>query len=602
MLGSSRITGKIINNGTVRGASAILIVNNSGTPVTIDNYGTLDGNFYATNSILNIENGSIIHGNVVGVGTTVNINTDFTASGTYGTSGSPLAGINIAAGKTLTATHAAPAFAATNFVNDGTLHAPTGQVIAIEGSYTQAANATFSLSGTSASTYSKLNVSGTANLVAGTGIFVDVAVGNSFLNNDLLTSVIAAGTLNASTFNVTDNSALFNFMAIINGNSVDLKAIAESQSGVADAVRAIGNNPAFGAAQALDSIIAGTPSGDMQTVVNALTALTNDNDVSSAVTQTLPILTGGTTQATLQTMSATGQIVQARIDSNQGLSSGDGILSEQSIWMKPFGTWTDQARKDNVAGHDARSLGMVAGMDGIAGENARLGMALSYAHTGIHSDDKRNRMRVNSWQATAYGSYSLDDRTELNIQAGAGFNHNNSHRRIFFGGLDRTATADYNSYSTQIGGGIGKVYDITGRTRFVPSARVDYAIIHNAGYTETGGGGLSLKVKSQSTDQLIPSVSAKLDHDLNNSISITGTIGAGYDVLNDRSSVTSSYLGGGPAFVTEGQNPSPWVLRSGLGLSWKPNDAYDINLRYDREDHGAAFHSQTATVRIRALF
>jgi len=231
-----------------------------------------------------------------------------------------------------------------------------------------------------------------------------------------------------------------------------------------------------------------------------------------------------------------------------------------------------------------------------------MGAAFAYAHTGVDSDDKRNKMWVNSYQLIGYGSYGIDDRTEANFQADAGLNKNNSRREIDFGGLDRTATGDYDSYSFHAGGGVGRSYGIGESTIFTPSARLDYNLIYNEDYIETGAGGLSLNVKSQTTDQLIPAFHAKVNHELDKGLNVSANAAVGYDVLNDRNSVTASYVGGGAAFVTKGLESSPWVVRTGLGLTYKPSDAYDVSVRYDREDRGSEFDAQTASVKLRIPF
>lgn len=359
--------------------------------------------------------------------------------------------------------------------------------------------------------------------------------------------------------------------------------------------------PGAGAATVLNQLIDGSPSGDLGTVSNAFSGLSGDTEIAQAVHQTLPTLTGDTAAASLQTLNTTSQIIQARQENNSGLSFGDGFIANQALWVKPFGTWSNQDTKDGVAGYTANSAGLIGGMDGTLSDAWRIGGAFAYAHTNVDGDGGNNGVNVDSYQAIGYGSYKLDAETEANFQAGLGMNRNNSSRRITFGGLDRTAEGDYNSYTFNLGSGLGKVYTLAEGSSFVPSARVDYTLIHNDGYTESGAGTLNLDVKDQTADQLIPALQAKLDHDLGNGLTLSANGGVGYDLLSGHNSVTSAYAGGGAAFVTESLESSPWVLRSGLGLTYKPGEMYDISLRYDREDRGS-FDTQTASVKVRILF
>jgi uncharacterized protein with beta-barrel porin domain len=357
-----------------------------------------------------------------------------------------------------------------------------------------------------------------------------------------------------------------------------------------------------GAASVLNQLISGSPSGDMGTVATAFSSLSGDAAIAQAVNQTMPTLTGDTTTASLQVLNATSQIVQARQGGLTGLSTGDEMRPDRALWLKPFGTWSDQGAKNGVAGYNATSAGLIGGIDGEFSDAWRLGGAFAYAHTNVNGDDDRSGVNVDSYQAIGYGSYKLDGNTEANLQAGLGMNRNNSNRVINFGGLDRSATADYSSYSLNLGAGVGRVYSLEEGTTFAPSIRADYNLMRAQSYTETGAGGLSLNVQSQTVDQLVPALQAKLDHEMGNGLSLSINAGAGYDILNGHNSVTSSYVGGGAAFVTQGLESSPWVVHSGVGLTYKPDDTYDISARYDREDRGGSFNTQTASIKLRILF
>ena len=597
---NSTVGGKIENYGTINDSNILgaVLISYPTSHITFDNYGTINGTVAISNTTLNLNTGTVLSQGISSSNSpdsVININTDLSTIYTWdaGT-------VNLTAGHTLSANSLFQVSDAFNN-NGGTLNIGNSPYVAIMGDYNQNAAATLAVTANSASDYGKLDISGTGTFAANTGIFVNAAT-TSVTDSDTLAGVITAGTLNATTFNVTDNSTLFNFSALINGNAVDLLAAAASATGVETATRNEGNNPGIGAAKVLDQIIASSPGGDMDNVINALGTLTSDKEVSDAVSQTLPTLTGGSTTAIMQTMNTTSQIIQARQGATEGLSSGDGFITAKAMWLKPFGTWANQGAKDGVTGYDADTFGMIGGLDGDLNDKTRLGVAFAYAKSNVNSDDGFNGLDIDSYQATVYGSYGLDNRTEVNFQTGFGFNQNDSNRIVNFGGLDRRADGDYNSYSFNIGTGIGRVYDIGQRTTFAPAARLDYNFIHNESYTETGAGGLSLDVKSQNADQLIPAVSAKVIHKLDKSFEVSANAGVGYDLLNDRNSVTSSYVGGGASFVTEGLESSPWIVRSGLGLTYKPSDSYDVTVRYDREDRGSSFDNQTASVKLRVPF
>ena len=111
----------------------------------------------------------------------------------------------------------------TAFNNAGTLAVAAAATATITGDYTQTSTGTFRTGVTDDTTYGKLVVTGTATLPTGARIDVNVADPNFAFTATSMADVISAGTLASDgTFAVTDNSALFDFTASMNGNAVDL--------------------------------------------------------------------------------------------------------------------------------------------------------------------------------------------------------------------------------------------------------------------------------------------------------------------------------------------------------------------------------------------
>lgn len=607
---NATVSGGVITNnatGRISGSNRAVSITAPVAPLVFNNHGELDGAIRIDDTILNLEDGTVAAGTIGGSGGTVNIKTDLATSSSYGGVDGALAEIHIASDKTFTARTNGIGFTATDFNNNGIFkiegNTSSSVTANVTGAYEQAATGILSIDAHTPSVHSNLAVTGTANFLAGSSINVNIT-GNEFdfSNKAAINNVVTAtGGVTAPSLNVTDSSYLFNFTADVQANAINLQSVADANSSVEKAATDNKNNPGLGAAKILDNIIAASPGGDMGNVINALGAMKNEKEISDAVSQTLPTLTAGASAAVLQTMGATGQIIQARQSQNTGLSSGDGIIADNNVWVKPFGTWSNQDSDDGITGYDADTYGIVGGVDGAVSDAVRLGVAMSYASTDVESDDSRNKMEIDSYQATTYGSYAIDAKTEASFQIGGGYNNADSKRVMPFGGLNRVANGDIDGYALQVGAGIGRSIDVASGTTLTPSARLDYTLLHTESYTENDAGGLNLKVRSQTTDQLIPSVSARLNHELNQDFSVGVNAGVGYDVLSDRNSVTASYVGGGAAFVTRGIESSPWVVRSGVGLRYNVTDDMDLSVRYDREDRGE-FDAQTASVRFRKAF
>lgn len=130
---------------------------------------------------------------------------------------------------------------------------------------------------------------------------------------------------------------------------------------------------------------------------------------------------------------------------------------------------------------------------------------------------------------------------------------------------------------------------------------LNYAYIRDESYSEKGAGALNLDVDSVNAEEFILMAQLEANHQMNDTTTLSTTLGVGYDVINDDTSLTASYAGGGAAFTTEGLDPSPWLARAGFGATVSLNDMTELTASYDlegRED----FLNQTASVKMRWRF
>jgi outer membrane autotransporter protein len=355
------------------------------------------------------------------------------------------------------------------------------------------------------------------------------------------------------------------------------------------------NSPAFGGARIIDN----TPA---LLALFTGAGLTGDTQISNAASQTLPLLTGGSQIASQNALSGINRVIQARISANRGMSSGDVFSGDKNFWIKPFGSRAKQDTTDGVAGYKAETYGLAGGFDGTVGSATRLGLAFAYASSNIDSNSSvaRQSADVNVYQLVGYGSYSLDERTELNFQIDAGRNSNDGKRTIAF--TNTVAKSDYNSTSAHIGAGLGRTYAISQQTSLIPSVRADYTWVRDDSYREKGAGLLNLNVNERSTRSFVIGADGKVSHQMNDRTTLTANIGVGYDTLNERSSITPAFAGApGAAFVTHGIKPSPWIGQAGFGLVHQASNGMEISGRYDAE-HRTGFLNHTASLKVRWAF
>lgn len=591
---------------TVNAATGVAISGATNNIFTVT--GALNGSVaLAGTAVLNLETGSSDTGVITGAaGSVVNVNGAYTTGNTFN-----VGTFNIANGGTLSMGHGVTT--ASGFNNSGTLSVAAGTTSTITGNYNQATTGTFKTIVSGNTTYGKLVVSGTATLPTNAKINVNVANPNFSFTATSMAGIISAGTLTSDgTFAVTDNSALFDFTATKNGNAVDL-ALAVVSSGnsgggsssaITTSVTNKGNTPGRGAATVLDGLAtafagSGTGNADMDTVMGAFGALTTNQELSDAVSQTLPLMTGGMAQATKANLNGVNRVVQARMEEHRGLSSGEGFVENGKGWFKPVGSWADQKNSDGAFGYTAETYGVVMGADGERSDVSRMGAAFGYTHSLVHGNSGAQSAKVDSYQFVAYGSRSMNEKMEYNWQADYAYNQNKGSRYISL--VSRTAAADYTSNSLHIGTGIGKTIAWKEKTSFAPSIRADYTRIADGAYTETGANALNLVVAGKTSEELILSVDGKLAHSLSETSTLTANLGLGYDAMSNQNSITASYAGGGAAFTTNGINPSASLLRVGLGYVRNTENGIEITARYDAEAR-TGFTAQTVSAKLRMPF
>jgi len=494
-----------------------------------------------------------------------------------------------------------------NVMNAGIVSVLDGKSATIAGNLTQLAGGKIKVGTSSAASFGKLTVTGTANLTASGAFVVNVAGAPTLAVGDTLAGVLSAGTLTVGTITVTDNSALFDFTGTKNGNAVDLSIIAAGGGGggagtVLAAVQAAGFTPGFGAAVVFDNLIAGGTTGDMSNVITALGTLSTQQQVSGAVEMSGPLLTGGAQLAGLDITRGISRTLESHLSGMQGMASGDAFFGSGKLWIKPFGGIARQGDRTGASGFDANTFGLMVGVDKDVSDTTSLGMAFGWGRSLLDSNNNLHSARVNAFNLAVSGIYHLDADTFLRFVANGGINQNDGQRTVVFGALNRIANSSYNSWTAHAGVEAGRSFAMGEKLSLTPSLRVDYAVIHDNSYSETGAGALNLIVGSNSTDELLVGGDMKLGYALTDATLFTASIGGAYDALQEQAFITSSFAGApGLAFTTAGINPPRWLGRGGAGLTINATGNMDVVAAYDAELR-KNFFNQTASVKLVMAF
>jgi len=496
-------------------------------------------------------------------------------------------------------------------VKGGTLNIAASDALTLGDAYNQTADSILQVGVNSVTESGKLVVAGTATFATDSKIHVNAAeakgLGLAFGAN--LGNIIEAGSLVSDGFVVTDNSALFDFEVSVDdaNNSVSLRSKqGTDESGEAVSLLKYVQKQQFttglGAANVLNDFVNGTATGNgMDEVVSGLGKMETAKDVADAVAQTLPLMSGSSAKASTSVMQANSNVVSAR---QSGIASGDGFITDKHAWVKPVGSLAKQDARNGVSGFDASTFGIIGGLDGDLNDTTSIGFALSYMNTNLDGSgtNSTNSADIDAYQAIAYGQHQFGEQfhnLDLSWQAAIGFNQTDGTRRITF--MDSKAKSKYNSYTSNLSVGLGRTFAMDSDTSITPSVRAAYSYIKDDSYQESGAGALNLDVASNTTDALVISVNGDFSRRIADQAALLASAGVGYDLLNDASSSTASFAGGGAAFTTNGLELSPVVITAGVGVNYALNDATDITVRYDLEGR-SDFLSQTASAKVTWVF
>ncbi len=267
-----------------------------------------------------------------------------------------------------------------------------------------------------------------------------------------------------------------------------------------------------------------------------------------------------------------------------GFATGDGALSS-AVWLRPFFNLADQDDRDGVAGYEADTYGFAFGVDTAATDEARVGIAGAWATSDVEGDGAgQSELDIDSYQITLYGDYDFSGFYAEGF-VGYATNSNESSRVINFGGLDRTATADFDSDQVFAAAYAGTSLNLGDGLYLGPEVGLSWTSVSTDSYTETGAGGVSQVVDPDDIDIVVASLRGTLLKEIEQNggrLIPEVSLGVGYDLVGDSANATARFTGGGAAFNVDGVDPVRFSLDGGVGLTWD-TDTWSIGANYDAE-------------------
>ncbi|MHB9074490.1 MAG: autotransporter outer membrane beta-barrel domain-containing protein [Desulfobaccales bacterium] len=435
-----------------------------------------------------------------------------------------------------------------NLVNGGTF-TPLTSGTTVTGNYTQTASGTLEVQVASASSYSKLAVTGSASLNGALKIVLQGGFIPSYGQRfpGILTATGGVSGTFSSVVNQYITPTLY-WNVLYSANSVDLG----TSTFEAVVVRNY-TNPALGLTGNQWQVgnmlngVAATATGDLNNVLNNIDQLTSYRQVANTYQQisvdkatSLPTL--GFAGARLQWQGLSNRIDSLRfagMEGGSGLGGRGGFNMSYSklnglmlaynsssladlitakrpaapenrwgLYLEPGGILGSMKSTMNQTGYNFNVAGFNAGADYRVSDHLLMGLGTGYSHTSTDFHNYGGGAQTNTWPLMAYAAY-LPQSFYAYGSAGYALNLFNLERNLSFGEINRTARSSPAGHQFNAYGEAG--YDLkAGRLVVTPVASLAYSSLWVDGFTETGAGSLNLKVDPQHAESLQTGVGAKL--------------------------------------------------------------------------------------------
>ena len=247
----------------------------------------------------------------------------------------------------------------------------------------------------------------------------------------------------------------------------------------------------------------------------------------------------------------------------------DPLSLRPTTWGRGF------YRTDDISETGGGTVGLEAHPD----KHSCAGLGFNYANTDIALDGLPQSSEV---EAYSLGAYLRRDSRHLFVDGAADATFD-TRRRILF--AERTARGDGSSTGAGVVLGIGAVLH-AGPLTFEPRIGLDYDHNGQGGFTETGAGAANLRIGGEDRDALRSNVGTRLHAIWNfgggKSLMPELSVAWAHNLIDPAVSLKERFVvAKNASFRIEGEEPPEDFVLLGAGLSFHPNAADEIFVRYN---------------------
>jgi outer membrane autotransporter protein len=277
-------------------------------------------------------------------------------------------------------------------------------------------------------------------------------------------------------------------------------------------------------------------------------------------------------------------------------------------WTKGFGYFGSQGAQNALVGYDAGIYGTMIGYDAPIGPETRAGLGIGYARSTIDGKTFRANTDSNTYQTTAYITH---EQGPWFVQGDASFGWNDyfGTRNISLPGFNQTTNANYSGQSYTGLATTGYHFFTQGFT-ITPLASLQYTNLNLDGYSETGGGNIDLRVRSQNYDFLESGLGVKVARPFAyNELTYVPEIHFKWlrEIVNPTVLNTAAFTAAGsPPFTTPGLQAGDDTLNLGVGLTFLSCGCtariWSLEAVYDHEWRSGRYSADQGMIKLTARF